>query len=282
MLAGELSREQVLPAAFPFLSVPGHQRMRTALRQLAPAAVVAVADHWEPILEDPDLTFPSTTVPTSIGTHFATGDSIRLTTTGATHQGTGVNLSVRLGDDEPRLVLCAHLDSKATTPGAFDNAAAVATLLALTELGHLDDLPVELVLFNGEDHFDGCGEVAWLAATDLAAVTGAVNVDGVGLAGQGLSLAALSCPPSLETQLSGWLADRTGWFPAEPWFDSDHAIFAMRGIPTVAITSQEVHALLGGLAHTAADTLDVLDLDVLDQLAGDLPGLLALVAEQRC
>jgi hypothetical protein len=67
VLADDLAREQVLPAVFPFLSLPEHERIRTALHHLAPAAVVAVSDHWEPILEDPDLAFPSTTVPTAIG-----------------------------------------------------------------------------------------------------------------------------------------------------------------------------------------------------------------------
>lgn len=282
VLTGELARGQVLPAVFPFLSLPEHERIRAALHRLAPVAVVAVSDHWEPILEDPDLGFPSTTVPAAIGETIAAGDPLRLAVTGAVHTGTGVNLSARLGGGEPRLVLCAHLDSKATTPGAFDNAAGVATLLALTELGHLDALPLELVLFNGEDHIDSCGETAWLAATDLAGVAGVVNVDGVGLKGQGLSLATLACPPSLEAQLTRWVEGHPGWVPAEPWFESDHAIFAMRGIPAVAITSEDVHALLGGLAHTPADTLAVLDLAVLERFAADLPALLTLVAEQLC
>lgn len=282
VLTDELAREQVLPAAFPFLSLPDHERIRAALLRLAPAAVVAVSDHWEPILEDPDLGFPSTTVSPAVGASVSDGDMLRLAVTGSVHTGSGVNLSARPGGEQPRLVLCAHLDSKATTPGAFDNAASVATLLALTELGHLDALPVELVLFNGEDHIDSCGEMAWLATTDLGDVAGAVNVDGAGLEGQGLSLAALACPPSLEAQLATWVEDRPGWTRAEPWIESDHAIFAMRGIPAVAITSEDVHALLGGLAHTPADTLDVLDLAVLERLAADLPALLALVADELC
>ncbi len=280
VLAGELAGEQVLPEVFPFLDLPEHERIRAALLRLAPAAVVAVSDHWEPILEDPDLTFPSTTVPIAVGGGIADGAVLHLETSGAVHEGTGVNLSTRLSDEDPRLVLCAHLDSKATTPGAFDNAASVATLLALTELGHLDGLPIELVLFNGEDHIDSCGEVAWLAATDLEEVAGVVNVDGVGLAGQGTSLATLACPAALETELSAWVAHHPGWMPAEPWVESDHAIFAMQGIPAVAITSEDVHALLGGLAHTPADTLEVLDLDVLGRLAADLPDLLARLARQ--
>ncbi len=282
VLTDELAREQVLPATFPFLSLPEHERIRTALHRLAPVAVVAVSDHWEPILEDPDLGFPSTTVPTAVGKTIGDSDALRLAVGGAVHTGTGVNLSTRLGQEQPRLVLCAHLDSKATTPGAFDNAASVATLLALTELGHLDALPLELVLFNGEDHIDSCGQVAWLAATDLEEIAGVVNVDGAGLDGQGLSLATLSCPPSLEAQLTTWGEDHPGWVPAEPWFESDHAIFAMRGIPAAAITSEDVHALMGGLAQTPADTLDVLDLDVLERLAVDLPELLTLITGELC
>lgn len=56
----------------------------------------------------------------------------------------------------------------------------------------------------------------------------------------------------------------------------------MRGIPAVAITSEDLHALMGGLAHTPADTLDVLDLAVLEQLAADLPTLLTLVTGELC
>lgn len=279
VLTDELAREQVLPAVFPFLSLPEHERLTAALHRLAPRGIVAVSDHWEPILEDPDLGLPSTTVPTTVGRGVTAGAVLRLAVTGAVHRGAGVNLSAPLGAGGRRLVLCAHLDTKATTPGAFDNAASVATLLALTELGHLDHLPLEVVLFNGEDHVDSCGEVAWLAATELDEVAGVVNVDGVGLAGQGLSLATLACPEALERDLAGWVREHRGWVLAEPWYESDHAIFAMRGIPAVAITSQDVHALLGGLAHTPADTLEVLDLDVLARLAGELVPLLELTAD---
>jgi Zn-dependent M28 family amino/carboxypeptidase len=74
--------------------------------------------------------------------------------------------------------------------------------------------------------------------------------------------------------------EHPGWLPAEPWIESDHAIFAMRGIPAVALTSEDVQALLGGLAHTPADTLEVLDLAVLEQLATDLPALLTLLVNR--
>ena len=280
VLTGGLAEEQLIPAGFPFLDPPEHARVRSELHRLAPAAVVAVSDHWEPILEDPDIAFPSTTVPGELGGKLRPGETLRLKVGGAVQRGDGVNVSASVGTTDTRLVLCAHLDSKATTPGAFDNAGSVAVLLSLAELGYLDGFPLELVLFNGEDHVDACGEVAWLNATDLRQIAGAVNLDGVGLAGLPTSLAHLACPAPLQARLAAWVEARRGWVPAEPWIESDHAIFAMQGIPAVAITSQDVHALLGGLAHTPADTLHVLDLELLTHVAADLPDVLSLVTSE--
>lgn len=277
---GELADEQVFPAAFPFLDLPDHARIRAAVARLAPRAVVAVSDHWQPILEDPDLRVPSTTVPTAVGAQLEEGEEVRLVLGGTVHTGRGTNVSARTGQEGHRLVLSAHLDSKATTPGAFDNAAGVATVLAVAATVTDDLGACELVLFNGEDHFDACGEVAWLADTDLRVISANVNVDGVGLAGQGTSLTTLACPADLEARMSDWVDRRAGWSWTDPWVESDHAIFAMRGIPAVAVTSQDVHQLLGGLAHTAADTLDVLDLDVLEDVVAAIPELLGLLRDR--
>jgi aminopeptidase YwaD len=270
VLTGELSRQPVLPRAFPFLQLEEHRRLVEAIESARPAAVIAVSDHPEPIFEDPDLALASTSVPTAVGDELRTGDRIRLRLSGTVHDGEGDQVTARAGGAGRRLVLSAHLDTKATTPGAFDNAGGLAVVLALSEVG-LDDLgAVEIVPFNGEDHFDACGEQAWLAATDLQQVIANVNVDGVGLRGQGTSLAVLSADAALETALADLVAKRPSWVLANPWFESDHAIFAMRGIPAVAVTSEDVHQLMGGLAHTPADTVEVVDLDVLVDVAEGL------------
>ena len=279
VLHGELTREQLLPAAFPFLDLPAHTRIRAALQRLRPAAVVSLSEHWQPILEDPDVGVPSTTLPPEAGAALVDGRRVRVRLGGAVHEGTGRTVAAHTGQRGARLVLSAHLDSKATTPGAFDNAASVAILLTLAEQG-LEGLgPTELVLFNGEDHFDACGEVAWLTGTDLGEVVANLNLDGVGLTGQGTSVATLACPPGLEAAIDDWTAQRPGWVRAEPWIESDHAIFAMRGIPALAITSEDVHQLLGGLAHSPADTLEVLDLAVLEDVVRALPGLVTRVRD---
>lgn len=278
VLEGELAREQLMPAVFPFLDLPEHTRIRTALQRLSPAAVVAVSDHWEPILEDPDLPFPSTTISTAEGHRLRSGDELHLVVTGSVHDGHGTTVAARQGSGTPRLVLSAHLDSKATTPGAFDNAGGVATLLAMAQTGRLGTAPLELVLFNGEDHVDACGEVAWLERTDLDEVAAACNLDGVGLVGQRTSLAVLACPPEVEAALSGFVERHPGWVPTAPWIESDHALFALRDIPAVAVSSEDVHALLGGLAHTPRDTCEVVDVSTLAAVAQQLPELLEVLA----
>jgi aminopeptidase YwaD len=278
VLEGELTREQVMPGCFPFYNPEGHRRIVAALLAARPAAIVAVSDHWEPIFEDPDLGLPSTTVPVRFAAGWRDGDRLGLTLGGQVHEGEGATVTGRTAGTGRRIVLSAHLDSKVTTPGAFDNAGSVAVLLALAELGLPAGAVVEVVPFNGEDHADACGEVAWLAANDLADVAANINLDGVGVVGRGTSIATLACSAQLEAAVARFVEERSRWVRADPWFESDHAVFAMQDIPALALTSEDIHALLREFAHTAADTREVVDLDVLVEVAEGVRALVPLVA----
>lgn len=276
VLAGELSREPYFPKAFPFVQVPEQLSTITALEAARPAGVVAVTETgWPPVFEDADLAFPSITVAAPEAAALAAAEEVGLHLEGVVLDGAGVNVAAGAGSAQPRIVLSAHVDSKATTPGAFDNAGGVAVLLALAETGLPD--AVELVFFNGEDHYAAPGEQAWLAETDLDTVRMAVNLDGAGVVGRNSSVAALACPSGVEEQLGRLVGARSGWVLSPPWFESDHAIFALRGIPSLAITSAGVHDLLATVAHTAADTLDIVDPHVLADVAGFVEEWLRLV-----
>lgn len=278
-----LGGEPIMPATFPFLQVPEQRQLVATLEALHPAAVVAVSPiaATTPTFEDPTLSFPSVTVEPSMAQRLEPGTSLRIEVGGRTLAGRGVTVVGRTTPSGPRLVVSAHVDSKVTTPGAFDNAASLAAVLTLVEVAGPDLGPVEVVAFNGEDHHDSAGEVAWLDATDLDEVTGVINVDGAGVAGRRTGVTCLACPAELEEHVLGWARHRPGWTAMAPWFESDHAIFAMRGIPAVAITSEDVHDLLATVAHTPADTLDVLDLDVLVDLVAGLRELVPQVVGAR-
>ena len=226
-----------------------------------------------PTFEDPDLGIPSITIAPATAAGLGPGDHVRLKLGGQTQRGEGVNVSAHLGGPGPRIVLSAHVDAKSTTPGAFDNAASVATLLALAESMFELHGAVEYVFFNGEDHYDACGEQAWLEATDLSQVDLNINLDGAGVAGRRTAVTGFGCPPALEAQLER-IAELPGWTRIPPWWESDHAIFAMRGIPAIAITSEGVHDLFTSVAHTDGDTLEIIDIDVLDGIVEVLGSLL--------
>jgi aminopeptidase YwaD len=264
VLGPTLGGEPVMPAAFPFFTSEQGSHLVGFLGRHRPAAVIALSERHAslPTFEDPDLGIPSITVSPATGSMLRTGDQIRLTLGGRTRKGKGVNLSARVGGPGPRIVISAHIDAKATTPGAFDNAASVATLLALAESGRDLHGPTEFVFFNGEDHYDACGEQAWLKETDLGDIKLNVNLDGAGVAGRRTAVTNFGCPPALDAHVDR-IAELPGWARMEPWWESDHAIFAMRGIPAVAITSEGVHDLFTTVAHTAGDRLEMVDVDIL-------------------
>lgn len=277
ILGDDLAPEPLMPRAFPFFQPAEHADLLERVEAVQPAAVVTVSRDV-PILEDPDLAFPSVTVPPEVASRLR-AERACLRVGGAVHDGAGVTVSTRSGPPGKRVVVSAHVDSKVTTPGAFDNAGSVAALLAWVEAGLPSSTPLEVVFFNGEDHFDSGGEQAWLAATELSEVSANVNLDGAGLRDRRTSAVLLGGSPSQQAALASFLATRQGWEAVPPWFESDHGIFAMQGIPAIAITSAGVHELLRTLAHTSRDTVDVVDVAVLADIAASLDDLVAVVAQ---
>jgi aminopeptidase YwaD len=213
-------------------------------------------------LEDGDLAFPYLVVEPSIGDLLVEGEMVDVATEGRLTEGHGVNLSARTVASGARSVLCAHIDSKVTTPGAIDNAGGVATLLAIAESRQLDDRSIEFVAFNGEDHYAAPGEQAWLASTDLDSISDVVNLDGIGACDRQTAVSGLALPASQEQRLHALVADHRSVTMGPAWFESDHAIFASRGIPSLALTSADAHEL-ASLLHSPEDTAERLDVDTL-------------------
>jgi aminopeptidase YwaD len=282
VLAGDLA-VPVFPRAFPFVTIPEQVRLLDALERCRPAAVLAVvaeARVHEPVFEDPDLPFAYATVAESAAGGFRAGAAVELIVGGRLATGGGVNVSAGVTSGR-RAVVSAHVDSKVSTPGALDNGAGVAVLLALAEQGTDDLGPVELVFFNGEDHYAAPGEQAWLAARDLRETALVVNVDGAGLRGQAAAVSTLGAGPNLERLVAAGIADAPRLVPGVPWFESDHAVFAMQGIPSVAITSDGPFDELKRLAHAADDSPERLDPDVLASVVAFVRALLESTRAER-
>ncbi len=272
VVTGDLVSEPMTPKAFPFYGSDEHTSIISALELPRPAAVVAVTGkHPElcgaldpyPWIEDGDFPIPAAAVRPADAGRLTESDGVsaRIVIEATRIPSTAQNIVARLGPGGPRLTFCAHIDSKPGTPGAVDNAAGVATLVLLADrLGGHEGLPigVELLAVNGEDHFAGPGEVAWLEENEdeLSEISLFINLDGVGYRRGHTAFSGYI----LDDERSRWIAEvfrsHDELLEGPQWYQSDHAILAMRGRPALAFTTELVEEMLEELFHAETDTVD--------------------------
>ena len=180
------------------------------------------------------------------------------------------------GTSDRVVILGAHLDSKAPSPGANDNASGCATLLELARvLATTHPTPtIQLVWFGSEEDSDSSSRWGsrWrlkkMSSSERAAVAGMVSVDGVG-AGETLEvrtmdganhpLADLFLAQAKAMELPyEYLRDQN------PTGQSDHGFFEMAGIPAVLIVWLPIDVV-----HSARDTSALVRVSRLKQ-TGDL------------
>jgi Zn-dependent M28 family amino/carboxypeptidase len=224
----------------------------------------------------------------------------------ATFEGRGENLSVEVGRGDRTLVLIAHHDAVPGSPGANDNAAAVAILLHLLE--RWGPRPPEGVrvrlLFPACEELGYLGTRAWVRERGVRGIAGVLSLE---LCGVGDSLAlwdAHTPSPFLDgvrTALEGLglVADASYHLVGRiPVFGSDHRAFAPAGVPAYGLTvvpAAEATALRSFVFspvrsalrhavrrpppfdtyHTARDTSATLDPAALEHVAAALQAIVA-------
>ncbi|MFQ3662617.1 MAG: M28 family peptidase [Chloroflexaceae bacterium] len=260
VLYGQVAAAPLAPRNWPWKG-EHDAAIVAALERGAPEAVLMVQTREAALarlIEDPDLGLASATVPAEVGLLLVRqpGVPVRLRISTRRGAGSAYNVVGRRGSrDEPRVVLCAHFDTKIDTPGASDNASGVAVLLALAEMlgAHHLGVGLEVVAFNGEEYLpSGAAEYIRRRTADLDAIVALLNFDGVGqwLAPNGIAL--LEGSQAFADVLERLLQRYPGVVRMAPWLESDHGFFVLRGVPSVAFTA----AVRQPLDHTRADTAD--------------------------
>ena len=226
----------------------------------------------------------------------------------ATFEGHGETFCVDVGRGDRALVLIAHHDAVPGSPGANDNAASVAILLALLERWAAREPAGRVrLLFPACEELGYLGSRVWVRAHGVQDVRGVLSLE---LPGVGDSLAlwdATDDTPFLALvraafEAAGLRSDESYHVVGRiPVFGSDHRAFAAAGAPAYGLTSvPAVEApalrqfvfhplratLRGGMRrpppfdtyHTARDTGATLDAAALDRVSRALE---AVVAELR-
>ncbi|WP_377322278.1 M28 family metallopeptidase [Pimelobacter simplex] len=168
----------------------------------------------------------------------------------------------------PHLVLGAHLDTVAVSPGAEDNASGVGVLLALARTDLRARLPVVLVLFGAEEprgpgdddhHYGSRHYVAGLSAPERAAVRGMLALDRVGVGTVVPVGSATDDPPRALVR-----AGRRAGVPTAAETgqrSSDHWSFVRAGLPGLRIGSTPYAGY-----HDARDLPRLVDARQLDRV----------------
>ncbi len=274
LVKGEIAREQLLPKSFPFLDLPEHREITELLENKGFKAVIAATSYNPemaggvypfPLIEDGDFHLPSVYLTDQEGERLAgsEGKVVSLEVKATRNPSQGCNVVARKGKfDLPRVVLCAHIDSKQGTPGAIDNATGITVLLLLAERlqDYQGSLPVEIVALNGEDYYSNPGEVLYLKEIQNHPenILLGINIDGVGYLEGHTAVSTYGCPAVMEETLNRLIHSTPGMIRGEPWYQGDHALFVQNQRPALGITSERMDTILS-VAHTPLDQIGLVD-----------------------
>jgi aminopeptidase YwaD len=274
LLTGEIAAEQLFPKNFVFYNPEHHQRIHQLLEEKQPAAVISATGRNPelaggmypfPMFEDGDFQFPAAHMKDVEGEKLAAfaGQVAHLKMVAERIPSRAENVSAQKCDQNGRIVICAHIDAKAGTPGALDNAGGTTILMLLAEM--LKDYQgrqgIEILAINGEDNFSAGGEMEYLRRHqgDFAKIRLVINIDGVGFKGMPTGISFYECPQVIQESALKVTADHPGIEEMPQWYQGDHMVFLSQGVPAIALTTAGFAEVWADIAHTPNDTLEIVD-----------------------
>ena len=290
LVAGELAKEQLMPKGYPYYNPESHQLIIGLLEQKAPAAIIAAtarnpelagAVYPFPLIEDGNFEIPSVYTTDVTGAELASlaGEMVSLTSRTVRIPATACNVVARKpGSPLKKVVLCAHVDTKIGTPGALDNAAGVTTLLLTAELLKKEalDNQVEFLVMNGEDYYGANGEQAWMAQNEgqLSRILSFINLDALGYHKGRTAFSFYNHTEERLRNMRETMVSFPGICEGESWYQSDHAVLVMQGIPAAAVTSEFIVETMQKYTHTSKDVVRLVDVHRLVEAAHALTALI--------
>jgi len=252
VLYGDLMRHPLSPKSW-FLISEQERHIINVLEEKQPAALIAVQaqpgdlDH---LIEDDEFHIPSVTVNVETGLTLLkqVGADTKLRITTQLSPGHSSNVVGRQAGSGPdKIVICAHHDTKINTPGAGDNAVGVAVLLTLARQlsGKALTHGLEFVAFSSEEYLPlGDDEYLRRGEVEFDQIVAAINIDGIGdyLSANTIAntIAIFSGSSEFESQTRQLTLAYPGVVWVDPWPESNHSTFAMRGVPSLAFSSSGI------------------------------------------
>ncbi len=289
LLKGEISAEQLMPKNFVFYNPDHHIRIYALLEQKQPKAIITATSknpqmvgniYPFPLINDGDFDIPSVFCTDIVGEEIAAraGEKFKLKAEARRIPTTACNvIASKNPNAQKKITVCAHIDAIEDSPGASDNASGVVVELLLAEMlkEHQGKVGVEIVAFNGEDHYSLGGQMDYLRrySDTFEQILAAINIDDVGYWKGNTAYSFYGCPTEIQQKANTSFGKYAGILEGEQWYQGDHMIFAQSQKPTIAVTSDKVAELMATITHSPKDTPEIVDCKKLVELACALEGL---------
>jgi aminopeptidase YwaD len=293
LLKGEICSEQLMPKNFVFYNPDHHKRIYASLEKKQPKAIITATSRNPqmvgnmypfPLINDGDFDIPSVYCTDTEGEKIAAkaGQTFKLNAQAKRIPTTACNVIARKNPEaQNKITICAHIDAVENSPGASDNASGVVVLLLLAEKlkGYQGKYGIELMAFNGEDHYSVGGQMDYLNrySDSMNQIHLAVNIDDVGYIKGKIAFSFYGCPTEIQQKTQATFSKYPNLVEGEQWYQGDHMIFVQNQKPTIAVTSSEVAELMSTITHSPKDTPEIIDYDKLVELSCALESLLVAI-----
>jgi aminopeptidase YwaD len=152
----------------------------------------------------------------------------------------------------------------------------------LSELqkGYNGPYGIELLVMNGEDYYGANGELLYLEHNEgqLGNIRLFINLDAPGYVKGDTAYSFYNLLEHDLALLRKQLTLHNGLVEGEAWYQSDHAIFVMKGIPAMAVTTENFVEITRKYTHTPRDVPALVDIEKLVQAALAIKAMIGVLS----
>ena len=283
VFTNELSESAKMPNNFPFYFPDEDKKIYELLEKINPKGIIAITGQDQasglnpfPLFEDANLEIP--TAYTSSLENIVVVDNITIEINSKTFKNKSKQVIFRKeGLSKDIILISAHMDTKYFTDGAMDNAGGIFTLYEIANLlkNKRYNHTIEFVPFNGEEHPEVSGQLAYLEYLQKNGYTikNVINIDGAGHIGSENMFSFFNYDENKKTEI----ISKNNILEGEQWYSGDHGIFAFQNIPCIAITSSDMFTNAVKYTHTKKDTMEIIDINLLKELGETIENILEII-----
>jgi len=275
ILSGIIAQSSLQPKNYPFYYPEEHKKIISLLEQKKPKAIIAATGRHPmcgmepfPLFEDGNFMIASAYMSEQLLSQIEVAAKLQKTAHLFIQSHKKIANSRQLVASKKakksvgKIILCAHMDTKYNTSGALDNAVGVAALMEIARGLKTGAYDIDVVPLNGEEYYGATGELEYLKylGSRQDKIVLAINIDSPCHIGAKTAVSFYNLDQSTAKTAEWFMTINENIIKGQEWYAGDHAAFAFKGIPCLAVTSSDLFSGAMEHTHTSKDTLDTVNL----------------------